>query len=81
MLLSGIHPDLSLEDREVKRHLGKCRPQAYSDLIMSDIPSSSGVSPSCSPRSSSIAGVKGSSREAAEPPLKVLPISVWSPSV
>ena len=31
-------------------------------------------------RSSSAAGVKGSSREDAEPPLKVLPISVWSPS-
>ena len=31
-------------------------------------------------RSSSTAGAKGSSRGAAEPPLKVLPISVWSPS-
>ena len=31
-------------------------------------------------RSSSAAGVKGSSRKATEPPLKVLPISVWSPS-
>ena len=30
--------------------------------------------------SSSAAGVKGSSRKAAELPLKVLPISVWSPS-
>ena len=31
-------------------------------------------------RSSSIAGAKGSSRGAVEPRLKVLPISVWSPS-
>ena len=32
-------------------------------------------------RSSSAAEIKGSSRKVAEPPLKVLPISVWSPSV
>ena len=32
-------------------------------------------------RSSSTVGVKGSSRKAVEPPLKVLPISIWSPSV
>ena len=31
-------------------------------------------------RSSSAVGVKGSSRKADEPPLKVLSISVWSPS-
>ena len=48
-LPSGIRPDLTPEDREVKRQLGKCRPLAYSDLIRSDIPGSSGVSPSCSP--------------------------------
>ena len=30
-------------------------------------------------RSSSATGVKGSLRKATEPPLKVLPISVWSP--
>ena len=30
--------------------------------------------------SSSAAGAKGSSRRAAEPPLKVLPIFIWSPS-
>ena len=29
--------------------VGKCRPRAYSDLIRSDIPNSSGVNPSCSP--------------------------------
>ena len=29
--------------------------------------------------SSSTAGVKGSSRKAAEPPLIVLPISIWRP--
>ena len=52
-LLSGIRPDLTPEDREVKRQLGKCRPRAYSDLIRSDIPSFLGVSPSCSPCSTS----------------------------
>ena len=52
-LPSGIRPDLTLEDREVKRQLGKCRPRAYSDLIRSDIPGSSGVSPYCSPHSRS----------------------------
>ena len=31
-------------------------------------------------RSSSTAGAKGSSRRAAKPPLKVLPISIWIPS-
>ena len=31
-------------------------------------------------RLSSVAGAKGSSRRAVEPPLKVLPISIWSPS-
>ena len=31
-------------------------------------------------RSSSAAGVKGFSRKAVEPPLKVLPIFIWSPS-
>ena len=48
MLPSGIRPDLTLEEREVKRQLGKCHPRAYSDLIRSDIPGSSGVSPSYS---------------------------------
>ena len=45
---SGIRPDLTPEDREVKLQLGKCRPRAYSDLIRSDIPDFSSVSPSCS---------------------------------
>ena len=48
-LPSGILPDLTPEDRKVKRKLGKCRPRAYSDLIRSNIPGPSGVSPSCSP--------------------------------
>ena len=48
MLPLGIHPDLTLEDREVKRHLGKCRPWAYSNLTRLNIPSSSAVSLSCS---------------------------------
>ena len=49
----GIRPDLTLEDKEVKRWLGKCRPWAYSDMIRSDIPGSLGVSPSSSPSSRS----------------------------
>ena len=53
MLPSGIRPDLTPEDREVKRQLRKCRPRVYFDLIRSNIPSSSGVSPSCSPHSRS----------------------------
>ena len=48
-LPSGILPNLTPKDREVKQQLGKCRPRAYSNLIRSDIPSSSGVSLSCSP--------------------------------
>ena len=53
MLLSGICPDLAPKDREVKRQLGKCHPRAYFDLIRSESPGSSDVSPSCSPCSTS----------------------------
>ena len=42
MRSSGIHPDLSPEDRDVKWELAKCLPRAYSELIRSDIPGSSG---------------------------------------
>ena len=42
MRSSGIRPDLSPEDRVVKRKLAKCLPCAYSELIRSDIPGSSG---------------------------------------
>ena len=52
-LPSVILPDLTPEDRDVKRQLGKCRPRAYSDLIKSDIPGPLGVSPCCSPYSRS----------------------------
>ena len=173
MRSSAIRPDLSLEDRDVKRKLAKCLPRAYSELIKSDIPGSSsskssrpstirpsppsimkfshkrppvvrptkgelrarvetlskrprsvnqksqdslekshptwgkaprlGTSssspsahvqvqgqalpspaevpraPSSQPRSASIAKAKDSSGRAAEPPLEVMPISVWSP--
>ena len=53
MLPSSFRPDLTPEDKEVKRRLSKCRHRAYSDLIRSDIPGSSGVSPSSSPHSRS----------------------------
>ena len=42
MRFSGIRPDLSPEDKIVKRKLAKCLPRAYSELIRSDIPGSSG---------------------------------------
>ena len=48
---SGIHPSLSPEDEEVKWKLAKCRPRVYSELIRSDIPGPSGVSPSPAPAS------------------------------
>ena len=53
MLPSGIHPDLTPEDSEVKRQLDKYRPRAYFDLIRSNILGFSSVSPSCSPHSRS----------------------------
>ena len=37
----GIRPNLSLEDRDVKRKLAQCLPRAYSELIRLDIPRSS----------------------------------------
>ena len=39
---SCTRPDLSPEDRLVKRKLAKCLPRAYSEFIRSDIPGSSG---------------------------------------
>ena len=41
----GAQPDLSSEDEEVKRKLVKCAPRAYSELIRSDFPGSSGARP------------------------------------
>ena len=35
---SGNRPDLSPEDKVLKRELAKCLPRAYSELIRSDIP-------------------------------------------
>ena len=42
MRFLGIRPDLSPEDKVVKRKLVKCLPHTYSELIRSDIPGSSG---------------------------------------
>ena len=42
MRFLGIRLDLSPEDKVVKRELAKCLPSAYSELIRSDIPRSSG---------------------------------------
>ena len=49
MLLSGIRPDLSFGDKEVKHQLAKCLSRVYSKLIRSDIPGPSGVNPSRPP--------------------------------
>ena len=40
---SGVRPDLSPEDKVIKRELAKFLPRAYSELIKSDIPGSSGL--------------------------------------
>ena len=42
MRLSGIRPNLSPEDKVIKRELAGYLPRAYSELIKSDIPGSSG---------------------------------------
>ena len=57
---SGARPDLSLEDEEVKRKLVKCAVCAYSELIRSDIPGSSGARPARLPflRSSALSVMK-----------------------
>ena len=39
--LSGVRPDLSPEDKVIKRELAKCLQRTYSELIRSDIPRSS----------------------------------------
>ena len=41
MCLLGIRPDLSPEDKVIKRELDECLPRTYSELIRSDIPGSS----------------------------------------
>ena len=43
MCFSSIRHDLSPEDEVVKRKLATCLPRAYSELIRSDIPRSSGL--------------------------------------
>ena len=42
MCFSGIRPDLSPEDKVIKRDLAKCLPCTYSEIIRSDVPGSSG---------------------------------------
>ena len=62
MLQSGICPDLSPEDKEVKQQLAKCLPRVYSKLIRSNIPGPSDVNPSRPPalRPSSPSDIKPS---------------------
>ena len=43
MCSSGIRPDLNPEDRDMKQKLAKCLSCAYSELLRSDIPGSSGL--------------------------------------
>ena len=47
IFLSSVRPDLSPEDKVIKRKLAKCLLRAYSELIKSDIPGSSGSRSSC----------------------------------
>ena len=49
MLPSGIRPDLSSEDKEVKQQLAKCLSWVYFELIRLDIPGPFDVNPSRSP--------------------------------
>ena len=49
VLPSGIRPDLSSEDKEVKQQFAKCLLRVYSELIRSNIPRPSGVNPSRPP--------------------------------
>ena len=55
MHFSGIRPNLSPGDNVVKRKLAKCLSRAYSELVRSDIPRSSGS------RSSRLATLRPSS--------------------
>ena len=41
--LSGVRPDLSLEDNVIVQELAKCSPRPYSELIRSDIPGPSSL--------------------------------------
>ena len=68
--------DLSHEDEEVKRKLVKCAPRAYSELIRSDIPGSSGARPARLPfiRSSPFSVMKPSVPKPSSP-------SVWEPLI
>ena len=78
-------PESSLPGRGKVLKLGVSDPCSSSQVPVKGqaLSSSTGVSEvvGAQRRSSSTAGVKGSSRKAVEPPLKVLPISVWSTSV
>ena len=66
---SGAWPDLSLEDEEVKRKLVKCALRAYSELIRSDIPRSSGARPARLPflRSSPLSVMKPTVPKSSSP--------------
>ena len=65
----GAQPDLSPEDKEVKRKLVRCAPRAYSELIRSDIPGSSGARPARLPflRSSPLSIMKRSVPKSSSP--------------
>ena len=65
----GARPDLSPEDKEVKQKLVRCAPRAYSKLIKSDIPRSSGARPARLPfmRSSPLSVMKRSVPKSSSP--------------
>ena len=82
MLPSGIRPDLSSEDKEVKQQLAKCLPLVYSKLIRLDIPGPFGVNPSPPPAlRPSLSSVMNPSREgpsAVKPTLEEAQVRVES---
>ena len=65
----GARLDHSPEDKEVKRKLVRCGPRAYSELIRSDIPGSSGARPARLPflRSSPLSIMKRSVPKSSSP--------------
>ena len=73
MLPSGICPDLSSEDKEVKQQLARCLLRVYSELIRLDIPGPYGVKPF---RPSEPSGMKSTRLSALGPPQS----SVMKPS-
>ena len=82
MWFLDVWPDLSPEDEEVKRRFVRCHPQAYFELIRSDIPRPSSAKPArltalrSFPPSPSLPPVSKSSSSSALEPLIAKPTRV-----